>query len=146
MLRNKEILTQAEIILSMAVASGMIMLMYYPEIGKATALSAGGLISLLYIYQAFCLAGSQKNYNFQVILDIINLISAAIVILMLATGIIFFRNQLLPELIAGGILVICTILNLSNRHVYKVREDNYAIKQIRLLILFLLAVVLMTTV
>jgi hypothetical protein len=146
MLRNKEILTHAEIILSMIVASGMIMLLWFPETGKATALSAAGLISLLYFYQVFCLVWSQKNYNFQVILDIINLISAAVVILVLSTGIIFFRSLLLPDLIAVGILIICIILNLSNRHVYKVWEENYAMKQIRLGILFLLSIVMMTTV
>jgi hypothetical protein len=144
MLVNKELQNNTEIILAMLLASGMILLLSFPEVGKITGLAASGLIALLYLYEGLSLLWPRRSLtSFQVILDIINFFSCAMALLLMVSGSTIIRNLILPGLMASGILIICLILNLSNRYIYKIRDENYVIKQIRLLLLLLLCFALM---
>jgi hypothetical protein len=140
-LNEKFPLTQ--LALAVLLAFGMVLTMVYPLSGKFVGLISGGLIILLYLFMGIRLLMARDNKSFEVILYIINYFGSAVAVALIAAAVISLQQEKLLALIAIAVLLICLVLNLANRYIYKIKEDNYFFNQGRVFFLALICMFLL---
>jgi hypothetical protein len=112
----------------------------YPLAGHILRLASASLLILLYLVMGYKLLISGIKSNFQLALDEINYFTAAISLILLLANILLFGNDSTVGVIGGSSLCICLAPNLSNRYIYGIRESDYFMKQIRILLLLSLTI------
>jgi hypothetical protein len=118
-------------------------MMIHPLTGKIVELISGGLIILLYLLLGIRLMMARNNQSFEVILYIINYFGWAVAMAFITTLVIWSRNKEMLLLIAIAVLLTCLVLNLANRYIYKIKENNYFFHQGRVFFLALVCLFLL---
>jgi hypothetical protein len=131
-----------QIMLAVLLAFGMVLMMVHPLAGKITGLISGGLIILLYLLLGIRLMTARNDKSFEVILYIINYFGSAVVMALVVAAVISSQQDTLLAFIAMAVLLICLVLNLANRYIYKIREVNYFFNQGRVFFLALICLLL----
>jgi hypothetical protein len=143
--RKDERAAEAEIILSALLAFSMILLALFPPAGRILCLVLTGLIIIFYLVEGIRLYSRENRHNVIAISDIVNYLIVALILLILISSVLWTVNQTVLALIASIILFISIGTNIIIRRQEKARNDHFAIKQIRLVILLVITLILVFT-
>ena len=132
----------SQLVLAVLLALGMILMLVHPLAGKIVGLISGGILILLYLVLGILLV-TNRDRSFETTLYILNYFGSAASMSVMIGIVIWSQNKELFLLIALAMLLSCLVLNLSHRYLYKIKEGNYFVKQVRLLFLVLICVLLM---
>jgi hypothetical protein len=143
--RKDERAAEAEIMLSALLAFSLILLALLPAAGKILCMISAGLFILFYSAQGFRLMVKIIHSDETSAYDSINYFVAIVALAMLAVNILWLGNSLLPGLVTLIILLLILFLNVYHKHIDTIRKDHYALKQIRLITLMVIALILILT-
>jgi hypothetical protein len=143
--RKDEWSAEAEIILSALLAFSMILLALLPAVGKILCMISAGLFILFYSAQGFRLMVKIIHSDESSAYDWINYFVAIVALTILSVNILWLGNRLIPGLIALVLILLILFLNFHHKRIDTIRKDHYALKQIRLIILMVIAVILIFT-
>lgn len=137
--------TEAEIVLSAFLAFSMILLSIFPQVGRILCFISVGLFILFYSAQGYKLLIKIIHTDETSAYEWLNYFVAVLALAILAVNILWLGNRLIPALITLMLLILIMFLNLHQKRIDKIRKDHYAIKQIRLIILLIIAMILVFT-
>ena len=143
--RKDERAAEAEIMLSALLAFSLILLALLPVAGKILCMISAGLFILFYSAQGFRLMVKIIHSDETSAYDSINYFVAIVALAILAVNILWLGNSLLPGLVTLIILLLILLLNVYHKHIDTIRKDHYALKQIRLITLMVIALILVFT-
>ena len=143
--RKDERAAEAEIMLSALLAFSLILLALFPAAGKILCMISAGVFILFYSAQGFRLMVKIIHSDETSAYDSINYFVAIVALAMLAVNILWLGNSLLPGLVTLIILLLILLLNVYHKNIDTIRKDHYALKQIRLITLMVIALILVFT-
>jgi hypothetical protein len=143
--RKDERAAEAEIILSALLAFSMILLALFPPAGRILCLVLTGLIIIFYLVEGIRLYSRDNRHNVMAISDVVNYLASALVLIILISNVLWTSNRPSIALIAVLILFISLGANILIMKQEKTRNDHFAIKQIRLVILLVITLILVFT-
>ena len=138
----KERVVDIEIVLSVLLASSMILLLMHPPTGQLLCMISVALLILFYIILCFNHFISYKRENSRLVLDGINYLVAAISMILIFINSAFLKTSFIPGVLAVVLLIVLFVLNLSNMNHYGIRDENYSTKQTRIVVLCALTLML----
>jgi len=114
-------------------------------VGKILCMISAGLFILFYSAQGFRLMVKIIHSDESSAYDWINYFVAIVALTILSVNILWLGNRLIPGLIALVLILLILFLNFHHKRIDTIRKDHYALKQIRLIILMVIAVILIFT-
>jgi hypothetical protein len=143
--RKDERAAEAEIILSALLAFSMILLALFPTAGRILCMISAGLFIMFYSAQGYRLLIKIIHSDETSAYDWINYFVVVVALAILAVNILWLGNSLLPGLVTMIILLLILFLNFYHKRIDTIRKDHYALKQIRLIMLMVIALILVFT-
>jgi len=135
MINLRENTANIEIVLAIAGASGMIFMVGNPAFGEVLMGAALSLLLVLYLLISIMPPDPEAYNKFQVILNRINFMASACVVLLMLILLFYLPGRLAVALPALALLAVCIALNAAHRHIYGIKEKGHYFSQARLLLL-----------
>ena len=143
LLRNQT--STLELIFAAIGAAGLVLMVLFPVAGKIIVLVALAMTALCYIKCSVSVFVLHDEDRFTRLVSVVNLATSAIVATFLF--IIILKQSLNHGfgIAAACLSLIAVSLNLANKYIYQIKDENYSSNQIRLLVLLALVVMFMVS-
>jgi hypothetical protein len=134
-----------ELIFAAIGAAGLVLMVLFPVAGKIIVLVALAMAALCYVKCSISVFVLHDEDRFTRLLSVVNLATSAIVSAFLF--IIILKQPLNHGfgIAAACLSLIAASLNLANKYIYQIKDENYISNQLRLLLLLALVVMFMVS-
>jgi hypothetical protein len=122
-----------EITLAILGAFGMMSMMLQPVMGKVIMGGALSLLFVLYFLDVLMPRDMEDDSRFQALINRINYLGAACSSVLLL--LLFLPGSIYPAVISAGLMIICLALNAAHRYLYRIHDQEYYYRQLRLILL-----------
>jgi hypothetical protein len=124
-----------EIILAAIGAAGLVFMTLFPAVGKIMVLVSLILASLCYLRCSLMVINFANEDRFTRLVLMVNMFASAVVAVLLMLQVWRFPGNLALGVTAAGLAIICIALNLANKYIYQIDDENYIANQVRQLLL-----------
>jgi hypothetical protein len=135
MLNLRQHTANYEITLAILGAFGMMSMMLQPLMGKVIMGGALSLLFVLYFLDVLMPRDMEDDSRFQLMIDRINYLGAACSSVLLLLLLLFLPGSIYPAVISAGLMIICLALNAAHRYLYRIHDQEYYYRQLRLILL-----------